>query len=178
MGCGVLVVAAALVLAIGLRIRGKKMDQGEAERMRQVYVALSMYESSNDGIPAPSLASLAVSGVDPANFLATGDPYANTKAPAYPIDGSRPRAPRSSAYRISFSYAGAFPEIAKRLNRSDPLVGLLANEWIGKVSPTGDFGADVSGPIMRITMDGSVYQTADRGGPKPLGDAEDLFLRR
>jgi hypothetical protein len=178
------VVAAVILGGIGYLSTRKQADAADADRMRQVYVALSLYEAGFDGVPAPSLAGIGGYLLNPGNLVSDRDPYAKANASAFPDDAGRLQGPRRSPQRISYSYLWSFPESVKRAGRhgfsvqKDPLMGILANEWAGEAKATGDFNAEVSGPVLRIALDGSLYKTSDRGGPKPLGNYEDLFFRR
>jgi len=180
LGVVVLAIAAAIVYSIGMSMSRKNVLGEDAEAMRRVYVAVSMYEESVDGLPAPDLTKINLYLPEAASYQAVGDPYVAEAGP-FPLDGGLPSSPRISPFRISFAYLWAY-----RPANPDPLwdwtrlskdsnVGFLANEWSGHVNPAGDFRANVSGRVLRLNRDGSLFQTPDRGGPKPLGDAGDLF---
>lgn len=179
LGVVVLAIAGAIVYSIGLSMSRKNILGADAEAMRRVYVALSLYEESVDGLPAPDLTAVSIYLPEPACYQAEGDPYVAEAGP-FPLDGGLPSSPRTSPYRISLAYLWAY-----RPAKPDPLwnwatlskdsnMGFLANEWRGNVTPKGDFRADVSGSVLRVNRDGSLFQTPDRG-PKPLGDVRDLF---
>jgi len=179
LGLVVILLAAGILFAVGVSMRGQDQGDAAAERMRRVYVALSLYEESVDGMPAPDLSAINLYLPEPACYVADGDPYLAEKGP-FPVDGSLPSSRRASPYRISLGYLWAHrPAKAEKkwdwatLSRDDN-VGFLANEWSGKVAPTGNFGANVSGNVLRLNRDGSLIKKA-RGGPKPLGDLKDLF---
>jgi len=179
----VIVVAAAILIPVGLFRRKSNLILDESGRMRKVYVALSLYEEQYDQQPAPSL--VAASYFDPvrADFTTPRDPYSDVKATQFPIDPGLDLK-ETSPFRISFAYiqnylranklkAKPWPQL-----RLDPLIGVLGNEWYGDSTATDNFHANVKGRLMRINTDGSVFVLPDRGGPKQLGDAQDLFLRR
>lgn len=183
LGClGALIVAAVLG-GFAWRMLRSSADEGDASRMRRVYVALSMYEQASGG-PAPDLLAARYFGADDADFRSERDPFAKAAGAAFPIDSGMPDRSRRSPIRISFSYLWAFRTAGRVTTkpwlavRGDPHIGLLASEWGGSVQPGSDFWANVSGPVLRINTDGSLFKTGDRGGPKPVGNAEDLFFRR
>jgi len=161
----------------------QNVQESEAERMRKVYVALSMYEPVFDGRPAPDLHAIR-DLVLPIDLVSERDPYAKVNGSLFPNDPGIPTGQRQSAHRISFAYLWAHQK-AKRIKvpnwsatRLDPKIGLLASEWTGEVKPQKNFQAQVTGPVIRLNTDGALYVLPDRGGPKPLGDAQDLFIRR
>ncbi len=179
----VVIIALAILLPISLRNKRGNLLLDESGRMRKVYISLSLYEEQYDTLPAPNL--LAAATYDPVHedFLSGLDPYAHTQATSFPSDpGLEKSAP--SPFRISFSYIQNFLQEGKlkvkpwAVARTDPTLGVLGNEWYGSVTPTDNFQAQVSGRLMRINTDGSVYVLEDRGGPKSLGDAQDLFIKR
>jgi hypothetical protein len=120
---------------------------------------------------------------DDLTFLSTGDPFAAEGGGPFPSDGSIPTYRPIAPMRISFSYLYAFRSAGLAevpdwtAARFDPRVGLLANEWQGSVRPGDNFTAEVAGQVQRITTDGSLA-TIRRGGPKALGDLQDLFFAR
>jgi hypothetical protein len=164
------VAAAAIVVGIGLVGRRRADDKNDVGRMRELYVGLSLYEEGNSSADPPSLLPLVPYLSGPDVFLASADPYAATSAKRFPDDAGLPDGPRDSPFRISFDYAGDF---AQRSSTSRRVV--LADEWTGSVSATGDFHAEVGGPVLQVDSDGAIFRKADRGGPKPLGNITDLF---
>ena len=179
----VIVVAAAILIPVGLR-RGKSNQLlDESGKMRKVYIALSLYEEQYDTQPAPNL--VAASAFDPihADFVTPLDPYVENKAAQYPLDPGLDNS-ETSPFRISFSYIQNFIRNGKlhtkawEITRRDPNIGVLANECYGNVNATGNYHANVSGRLLRINTDGSVYVLPDRGSPKQLGDSGDLFVKR
>lgn len=183
----VLVFGAALIAAIGTtlylwgRISEKSGVKDEAARMRKLYVGLSLYESDADGNLPPDLPRIGYLIASSKLFTSAYDPYQGEAAP-FPIDGSLPDSPRESQTRISDAYlyahaaAGRIQAPAWPEAKFDTSLGLLSNEWVGEVSPQGAFRADVSGRLLRVNTDGSLAWV-QREGPKPLGDAQDLFRR-
>ena len=52
-------------------------------------------------------------------------------------------------------------------------VGIESSLW-----PQPQQLTSLMGKVLRINTDGSVFVLQDRGGPKQLGDAQDLFIKR
>ena len=180
---GVVVVAAAILYPLAKRQQSKSLLLDESGRMRKLYVALAFYEEQYDNQPAPSLAVAATFDPNRVNYISDLDPFRNSKAQSFPLDPGILNN-ESSSFRISFSYIQNFIRNDKikvkpwEETRTDPKIGEIADEWTGGVSPGQPFAAQVSGPVIRIGTDGAVFVLADRGGPKALGDAEDLFVKR
>jgi len=170
LGCGVVTVAAVVVLGIGYRMMRKNGEDELAGCMAKVYVALSMYSESYDGTFPPNLLAIGPNLSSPDDLTLPGDPYVSAAGP-FPNDGSLPGGPRKASTRVSFSYLWDFP-IAKEMKKQPP--GLLADEWGGEVEATGDFGANVAGPVVRINSDGALAKTTART-QEPLGSFRSLF---
>lgn len=181
----VILAAAAILIPIANRTLQKNLLLTESGRMRQIYVALAYYEEQYDSMAAPSL--VAASTYDPkkADYLSGLDPFANTPSPtgAFPCDPGLDN-DETSTFRISFSYLPNYMRAGKiklkpwAETRLDGSIGELADEWYGSVDAGTPFHAKVAGRLLRINTDGSVYVLPDRGGPKPLGDVQDLFMKR
>lgn len=184
LGCGVVVLAAGIVGVVGLMQMRRSADGDDADRMRQLYVALASYEQSYDEVPAASLPDARPYLDGTAAFVAKRDPFRSVSSLRFPADAGRPDAPASCPFRVSFTYLWSFPGATNhryssfRAAERDPRLGLIADEWLGSVTPKNPFHAQVAGPILRVDTDGSLIRLPDRGGPKPLGDVEDLFFRR
>ena len=183
----VVIVVAAILIPIGMRTEYRDLLLNESGRMRKVYVALAFYEEQYDSMPAPSLVPASTYDPNRLDFLSEHDPFkpagnaaASSEFPSDPgLDNQE-----LSPFRISFSYVENYLR-AKKLAmkpwseaRLDPSIGELANEWLGSVQPGDNFHAQVAGRILRIATDGHVFVLNNRGGPKPLGDAQDLFTRQ
>jgi hypothetical protein len=178
---GVFVVALVTLGAFGWRVNQRQGMLDEGARMQRIYVALSMYESQADGEFPPSLTAAKPYLSNLRDLKSSRDPYLDASGP-FPFDAGLPDR-FGSETRISDTYLNAH-RLAGRIKtapwheaRLDPTLGVLASEWSGSVDPKGDFKADVSGLILRITTDGSLVRVL-RTGPKPLGNAEDLFRKR
>jgi len=180
---GVLLVAAAVILLVGMTALKRDHESSDADRLQQLYVAATNYAQQYDQVPPPNLTLVRPFAPNETVFLTEHDPYAKDSSSPFPVDAGQPKGLRTSVFRNSFAYLWSYPDAvqAHYKNWSDALMnselGLIANEWTGKVEPTGDFSAQVSGVVQRVNMDGSVQTTGDRGGPKALGDAEDLFFK-
>ncbi len=181
----VLVLAATLLFPAFKRVEDRNLLLSESGRMRQVYIALSEYEEENDNLPTPSLLPAARFDPRQTDFLSNVDPFAKTASSdgRFPVDASLDDG-EYAPFRISYSYLIDFvrngrlqmePWLQVRL---DPRIGELADEWYGDVRPDEPFRAEVGGRLLRINTDGSVYVLKDRGGLKPLGNGQDLFIRR
>lgn len=175
----VVVVAAAVVIPIGMSSRSRRSQAVDVQRMRNVYMALAMYETEVDQMLPPDLSLARNYAQNDDQFQSELDPYVGIGGP-YPVDGSLPEWKRTSPIRISFAYLYSFAE-AGRLHpapwpkaKFERSLGLIADEWTGTVRRAGNFGATVGGPLWRVTVDGSAVRIP-RGGPKPIGNAADLF---
>ena len=178
---GVVLVGIAVLVGLGWRTTNRQGVLDEAARLQSLYVALASYESQFDGLPAPSIGMAAPFVRSRNDFQSGADPYRSAVGP-YPIDGGLPEAV-AGEFRISDAYLWAH-RIAKKMRtpewqaaRQDPTLGVLATEWLGQVTRTGSFRAQVSGLVLRVNTDGAVVRV-QRGGPKALGDVEDLFRRK
>ena len=177
---GAVVLLAAGVLgffAWRLRERSGLFDEGT--RMQRLYVALSIYESQdNEQIP-PDLTGARIYLGSDRDYVSDWDPF-RTAAGPFPVDAGLPSGRKSAPFRVSDTYlwahrlAGRIKTQAWAEARLDPTLGVLASEWHGSVQTRDAFEASVSGLVLRITTDGSLVKVK-RGGPKPLGDAQDLF---
>jgi len=181
----VIAVAVAILLPVAIRTQNRNLLLSESGRMRNVFRALLLYEDQNDSMPAPDLGVINTIDPNQLDFQSNLDPFINSTAPG----GGFPNDPglinsEKSPFRISFSYLQNFVRAGKISTkpwaeaRLDDHLGELANEWYGSVQPGSPFQAQVSGRLLRINTDGSVYVLQDRGGPKPLGDPQDLFIKR
>ena len=191
---GVILVFAAVMIPLASRQGNKSLLLTESSRMRRVYVALSLYEQQVDQAPAPTLVAATPYDNNLGDYQSTRDPFlpdesANENGQDKQHPHPYPNDPgilnqEHSTFRNSFSYIQNFIRNRKITvkpwgeTRLDPMIGELADEWLGNVSPRANFAAEVSGRVLRIGTDGAVFVLSDRGGPKPLGDADDLFLRR
>lgn len=177
---GVVAVAGGILAAVGVAVLGQPNYGPDPGRMRQVYVASSMYEESANGVPPPDLAVLATFLPQPSAYLAEKDPYAKAAGP-FPADGGLPKKNRQAPFRISFGYVGAYREALPSLGAGwdailwDPSAGFLADEWIGKVTPVGDFDAAVEGPLLRMNRGGAISRIEGGSEPRALGNAELMF---
>jgi hypothetical protein len=169
LGCCVLLIASGLVLVIGLAGRRRDADVGDSEHMRRIYVAMTIYEETYGDAAPPSLVALKPYVSDPGVFLSNRDPYAATVAPQYPVDAGLPAGIRSSPFRISYDYAWNYPGVAVTTTQ-----WLLADEWASSVTATGDFRAQVGGPVLRMNMYGALAKSPDRPITN-LGDFRFLF---
>jgi hypothetical protein len=180
----VVLAAAAILIPVAVKTQNKNLMIGESGRMRQVYIALMSYEALYDNMPAPNLVAASTYDPNHLDYLSALDPFIRTVSPSgYPMDPGLQNG-EISPFRISVSYLPNFMRAGKimvkpwAVTRDDPRIGELADEWYGSVNPGSPFQAQVGGRLLRVNTDGSVYVLPDRGGPKPLGDAQDLFIKR
>lgn len=177
--------AAAILIPIAKRSSGNSLLLNESGRMRKVYVALTLYEEQFDQQPAPNLLAASVYDPNQADYASGLDPFVKSQpaGQGFPIDPGLDGSEKSP-FRISFSYLPNFVRAGKLSikpwaeTRLDPKVGELADEWFGSVQAEEPYHAKVSGALLRINTDGAVYVLPDRGGPKSLGDPQDLFIKR
>ncbi len=174
-------VAALILVALTVKSKGQNLLLDESGRMRKVYIALSLYEEQYDSQPAPDLVKATTYDPRREDLLSEQDPFSKVAAKEFPLDPGLDLA-QKSPFRISFSYIQNFIRNGKLKTkpwaqaRLDPRLGILANEWIGSVQASDPFKAKVGGRVLRINTDGSVFIVKDRGGPKELGDPNDLFV--
>jgi len=179
----IVVICAAIIAPLWMRMQGQNLFLTESGRMRRLYVAMAMYGEVSNSQPPPNLTAIFGLGVGRENYLSERDPFADLKADSFPADPGLENGERSPV-RISFSYLWDFRRAGKIKTKPwaelqfDTTTGILADEWLGSVQPGKPFEAQVSGQVIRINMDGSVFRLKDRGGPKPLGDPQDLFIKR
>lgn len=180
----VLVLFVAIVVPVYRRAQSKSFQDVDVKQMRQVYVAWSLYQSDNNGWPAPSL--LAVRGRlgDDSLLFSQEDPFRDPDG-GYPVEPMLPSYPPRSPIRISYAYLPNFVEAGQTKLASwaqtltDPKAGLLACGWHGDVRPTGKpFEALIDGPVLRVNTDGSAFTLPHRRHPDRMGDAGDLFFNR
>src|SRR5258708_5542547 len=90
---GVVAVFAAIMIPVSRIVLGGSDEKEDMKRMRLVYVALSLYETSNDDLPAPDLVRVRRELGDDSLLLATNDPFANPgPAPgSFPLDPGIPQ---------------------------------------------------------------------------------------
>src|SRR5580658_7219578 len=155
---GVLVVAAVLLIAGSIltyaynTMRTQTDEQIDADRMRQIYFALSLYESANDGKPAPNLLAIRRDLGDDRFYQAQNDPF--MKGDSFPIDPALVDLPNRSPVRISFSYLPDWVNADKASvkNWSDALkdvrMGILACYWYGKIDDKSPEGRLTDGPVI------------------------------
>jgi hypothetical protein len=179
---GVVLVAAATVGAFAWQIGQRRSLTDEGSRMQSLYVALSLYEQAWNGALPSDLTACEPYLQVRSHFQSPKDPFTGASGP-FPNDAGLPGGKRKAEQRISDSYLYAHAAVQRirvapwQEAKYDATLGLIANEWFGTVSPKADFQADVSGLVLRITTAGNMVRVK-RDGPKPLGNAEDLFRRK
>ena len=175
----VVVISAAILGWVKRMVSEDRAQTGDARKMRAIYVALSIYEGSDNSYLPPDLPTVRSSVGDDSIFRAQNDPF--TKAANFPIDPAclgtlKTRSP----IRVSFSYlplwstAGLVSAESLRGMEKNVQSGLLASYWYGSIDSTNPDGRGCTGPVVRINMDGSVYTLPKRTNPTAL-TADDLF---
>ncbi|RYG22996.1 hypothetical protein EON82_15430 [bacterium] len=141
------VLAAFLLVFVPLAryLMGSTEQRIDADRMRRVYMALSLYEMSNGGLPAPNL-GLVRQDVEAIDLQSVDDPNTGGQAGPFPLDPALPNLPLKSPTRVSWSYRWHWPNAGDPVAvRMDPRKGLLASWW--------------SGPVLRVNVAGALTQT-------------------
>jgi len=177
----ILVATSSILFLMNRSVRAGRAQDTDVVRMRNVYVAISMYETVNDGLPPPDLAVLRRDMADDSQFVAVNDPF--KVGTSFPIDPAFPNSTVRSPVRISFSYSPIWAESKKfdlgpwEQAQRNLRLGILASYWYGAIDSEHSDGRDTTGPVLRINMDGSVYRLNQRSDPHRL-TPQDLFLLR
>jgi len=169
----------------------------DISNMRQVYVAVTLYEQDHgDAAPLDLAYTL--------NY-AKSDLIYNSKIDPRPKDtkvqgwtaapcGIQPA--RRVPFRISYpylrtmmtSYRDRGDNFDYAVQREKPEMGMIANPWVGTVvrflggevngqSQDSAYGPLMDGPVDRIRMDGSYFRLARRMDPSCLGGCtDDMFF--
>lgn len=158
---GVLGLFLLIFVPLAIRIMGGTDQRIDADRLRRVYTALSLYEMTHDGLPAPSLA-LVRSDLEPTDLLSVSDSHAKDQGP-FSYDGALPSYPLKSPTRVSWSYRWHWRDAGDPMAvRMDSRNGILASWW--------------AGPVMRVSSDGSLLEKPRSNGSELV--FEDLFGKR
>ena len=176
---GVLVAFLLVFVPIVHLVIGGGDERIDAERLRRVYVGLSLYEMEHDGRPAPNL-GLVRRDVEPSDFQSIRDPRialatsasGKTDLRPFPLDPARPTLPLTLPFPVSWSYRWHWPE-AGRGGAFDVRQGLLASWWTGSIDAASSNGVGCTGPVLRIDGSGALVHAA-RKSPNALVFA-DLF---
>lgn len=195
----IIAVLAAIVFPVFVRARKRALEVPDISNMRQVYLALSIYEGDN-GEDSP----LTLVEVDP--YVSSRDLFAsNNDRWRTPMEnGSWSATPLIpcifwySPFKISFAYLRTFPPYnedvsAWKPKRADAKVGILSSPYSGDVAslgardaylcgelgkePSTSLGPVMEGPILRINMDGSFFRLP-RNRHLAIGNPDDLFFSR
>ena len=192
----IIAVLAAIVFPVLASSKKKATEPVDISNMRQIYMAIVMYEDDHS-TSAPASLVLAESYVDsPQLFASSGDiigtPYADNFWPAHalvPCEGG------TSPFKISYGYLRSFPPYGEDvehwdLARNNSQIGILASPWSGSPMSSRNFsmrcatgvvdslGPPMVGPILRINMDGSFYRLAKNRSIGAVGVTSDLFFNR
>jgi hypothetical protein len=182
---GVLVLFVAITLPIYNRVRSGTLEDLDADRMRKVYVALSLYESANDGLPSANMLGVRTYLRDDSLLVSDCDPWAQTRSSSFPIDGELPKSKEQSPTRLSFAYLPDFVNAGKakiqnwQTTLMDPRIGILSCGWHGSVNSGSEpFEAQLFGPVLRINTNGSLFRLKSRDDDGAMGDVQALFFKR
>lgn len=146
---GVLALFLAVFVPLARRIGGGTDARIDAERLRQTYVALTLYESTHDGLPAPNL-GLVRQDLEPSDLQSVADP--NVAGTDFPLDPALPSFPLRSPTRVSWSYRWHWPSAGDPNVRLDARRGLLASWWTGGVQRVNVDGSLVEKPHAALTF--------------------------
>ena len=178
----VVILAAAIVIPVTLSLQKRKLSQVDIGRMRNLYLSLAMYESQQSDTMPPTLSAIQGGLTEDSTFQSIDDPFLSGYD-KYPTEPGLPKWRVDQRIRTSFSYLLAYGTAGKvKLKpwyemKWDPKIGLLADEWQAKVTTGAPFEAQVDGPVLRLSTDGSL-KTIARSGQKAIGDSQDLFFRQ
>lgn len=183
----VLLAAFAILFGVQRYVMGQSDEFRDAQKMRQIYAALFMYETAHDDLPPPNLLAVRRDLADDSLLVAENDPFAKgperDKTRDFPLDPACPNVKAVSPVRISFSYLPMWVRYGGVKIRNwhteelDVRAGLLASWWYGKIDDSNEDGRNCTGPVLRLNMDGSVFHLDHRSDPTAL-TAQDLFFRR
>ncbi len=152
---GVLVLFLAIFVPLALRLNGGRDRTLDADRLRQTYVAISLYESDHEGLPPGNL-GLVRRDVDPEDLQSVAD-SGRSDGTDFPLDPFVPEMRLRFPTRVSWSYRYHWKRAGDRRATSlDPRRGLLADPW--------------PGAILRVNMDGSLVEK-----PQASPTFENLF---
>lgn len=187
----IIAVLAAVIFPVFASARRRAFQVTDTSNMRQLYMAISMYEEANGDSP-PTL-------LDTRTYVTSNELYRS------PVDlvtrpdpvlhnySAKPFAPdRSmrSAFRISYAYHKTYPpndedDLRWHDLRARSEVGILASPWSGSVghdhARAGTYlpdGPSMDGPILRINMDGSFFKLAQNRDIGFTGSLRDFFFNR
>jgi prepilin-type N-terminal cleavage/methylation domain-containing protein len=193
----IIAIVAALTFPIFASAKRSSKGTVEISNMKQVYMALTMYEEDSAGKSPLVLGEVRsyttndevfASPLDVFRKPMTGDQW--TATPFVPCSGLL------YPHKISFGYLRQFTPYDEddalwTDMRQNAIVGIIASPWLGHPDRTftsplqcGDSvlavaGPTMNGPIQRIQMDGSLYRLPARKNKTAFGaGVDDLFFNR
>lgn len=153
---GVLALFLAIFVPLVLRVTSGRDRTLDADRLRRTYVALALYETEHNGLPAPNL-SLVRRDLEPIDLQSVADPKVEGQGP-FPCDAALPQFSCRSQTRISWSYRWQWPGAGDpRTLGLDPRPGLLADPWPGSLLRVNMNGSLVDKPIPDSLTFGSLF---------------------
>jgi|GEM_PF-1242342 len=174
----VLVVASLILTSLNRLVVDRGKESEDIQKMRRIYVALTIYETSNNDLPPPDLRYVTRYLGGTSDFLASNDPFAAGNA--FPLDPALPSS-RTSKIRVSFSYLpewishGGWNTKNWSQDVDKPSLGLISCYWYGDIDNINPDGRLCTGPVIRANMDGSI-STVPRSNHEKL-TVDDLFLK-
>lgn len=181
----IIAVLAAIMFSVMGSAKAKSYETVDIAQMKQIYVAITLYEEQHDNLDPVLLGQLGDLVSDNALFKSPADPVDKPYPPlggysARPFVGEDERSP----FRISYVYLRQWPpydtdETAWQSLRVKPQIGMLASSWHGRhtdwLSP--DWGPNGDGPVLRICMDGSFFRFPKRAITNAI-NVWDMFYSR
>ena len=191
---GIVALLAGVLLAVIGGAKRRAYEAQDVSQMRQVYLAVTLYESDHSETSPATLLETLPYAKDERIYHAHGDtskPRATdgtyTATRFIPCGMTRSRFPISYAYLHDWPPDDADAEVW-RSHRADPNIGLLASPWSGTFaeglpapgSMCGDRVEDYASPrlegaILRVRMDGSLFTGTHHDGAIG-GSRQDLFF--
>lgn len=189
----IVAIIAALLLPALSSARHRAKDPVDISNMKQLYVAITLYEEEGFTSP-PTLLHLKPFVSSKELFKSPNDQVKqpNPRTHDYPAKPFVPDMAPRSVFRISYAYHRTYPpndedesRWADLRSRSD--VGILASPWSGWPSDKFNYalpgtyepdGPPMEGPIMRINMDGSLFVLPHNREHGAVGSTNDFFFYR
>ena len=192
------VIALVSVLMFPAYIHAKKTAKSTVDisNMRQIYLAVTMYEQDHDNFAPEKLPLAAPYTRSKECFASPLDvyrtPLADGNWPSAPLTGSI--GPWESSYKVSYAYSrtvrGFDSQELYQARRDKPIFGMLASPWMADPISwmwadqiqvetgfpwSSIYGPTMEGPILRIKMDGSFFRCPKRQSGLPTASVPDLF---
>ena len=125
---GVVAAFLAIFVPLAMRVNGGRDRTIDGDRLRRTYVALALYETEHDGLPAPNLGAIR-QDLEPVDLQSVADPQVGGAGP-FPLDPFQKRLALRTPTRVSWSYRWHWTEAGKPKRVDDPRQGVLADPWL------------------------------------------------